>query len=431
MDHLFLLLLSSAGAYLGYRLLRAALRRSVEPGPVTRCATCEYNLTANTSGICPECGRPTAGNTIRGRYVRSWGLSAVGVILVLISLGGIWSNWYQPLNSEFWCRHAPTRALFWQTRTSWLTAGVAWQELNRRFHADELDLRQQQELTRRAYSEPPGRGTGSYVNYLSTSYLGHLAAQDQLDADMLKAFKGSMLGSGPTLIARNSTVAGHDIPLYTKFATSGQGGIWIYLYYEFRLDDDPTLVLKNRFYCGLASDCGLGADHLPPQPLGEHTLKARYRFHVYAGKERDFAGSRWLFMVERTATAKFTVLPALPEGFLCDRPDVADAIRSSAKIRLSYSASKGELRGSLNIGKPSIPVISRIIIEADGKRIQGETIWGTEDRIHDIYGFMPTCPDKVKIILEPDVESALRTTDVNAILAKPITFDAVPVARQP
>jgi hypothetical protein len=51
----------------------------------------------------------------------------------------------------------------------------------------------------------------------------------------------------------------------------------------------------------------LDADFLPAQPPGEHTVKGTYRFHVYIGEEGDYVGSRWLFTVERTATAAFTV----------------------------------------------------------------------------------------------------------------------------
>jgi hypothetical protein len=38
------------------RRLWVGRRRS----PAGRCATCAYNLTANTSGVCPECGTPTS-----------------------------------------------------------------------------------------------------------------------------------------------------------------------------------------------------------------------------------------------------------------------------------------------------------------------------------------------------------------------------------
>jgi predicted amidophosphoribosyltransferase len=37
------------------------LRRLIRPRPVAgQCNTCGYNLTANTSGVCPECGTPAA-----------------------------------------------------------------------------------------------------------------------------------------------------------------------------------------------------------------------------------------------------------------------------------------------------------------------------------------------------------------------------------
>ena len=41
----------------GFLFLRD--RRRIPPG---HCQTCGYNLTANTSGICPECGKPCESN---------------------------------------------------------------------------------------------------------------------------------------------------------------------------------------------------------------------------------------------------------------------------------------------------------------------------------------------------------------------------------
>ena len=47
-----------AGAWLPYRLWSNARRRRL--ARAGRCQTCGYNLTGNTSGICPECGTAIA-----------------------------------------------------------------------------------------------------------------------------------------------------------------------------------------------------------------------------------------------------------------------------------------------------------------------------------------------------------------------------------
>ena len=50
--------------WLAFALLLAAHRlfiwlgRTRDPDPVPYCSTCAYNLTGNTSGVCPECGTP-------------------------------------------------------------------------------------------------------------------------------------------------------------------------------------------------------------------------------------------------------------------------------------------------------------------------------------------------------------------------------------
>jgi len=44
----------------------SALAVATIPAPPFHCASCGYDLTANASGICPECGtalKPTTGNS--------------------------------------------------------------------------------------------------------------------------------------------------------------------------------------------------------------------------------------------------------------------------------------------------------------------------------------------------------------------------------
>ncbi len=43
--------------FICYRLVSVAYIR--KPRPPGTCRTCGYNLTGNTTGICPECGSPT------------------------------------------------------------------------------------------------------------------------------------------------------------------------------------------------------------------------------------------------------------------------------------------------------------------------------------------------------------------------------------
>src|SRR5262249_35007773 len=53
----------SLSAFLAYALRALALRsRAEELQAAGKCATCTYDLTGNTSGICPECGTRTSAN---------------------------------------------------------------------------------------------------------------------------------------------------------------------------------------------------------------------------------------------------------------------------------------------------------------------------------------------------------------------------------
>ena len=40
--------------------------RRVRSDGMPHCAKCDYNLTGNVSGICPECGTPIPANLVRG-----------------------------------------------------------------------------------------------------------------------------------------------------------------------------------------------------------------------------------------------------------------------------------------------------------------------------------------------------------------------------
>jgi hypothetical protein len=49
-------------AFAAYPLaaLLRSLRKPRRISPASACPTCEYDLTGNTSGTCPECGKPAA-----------------------------------------------------------------------------------------------------------------------------------------------------------------------------------------------------------------------------------------------------------------------------------------------------------------------------------------------------------------------------------
>lgn len=51
-------LLGALSCYVG---LAVRFRRRMPPFPEGHCQTCQYNLTGNESGICPECGTPSGG----------------------------------------------------------------------------------------------------------------------------------------------------------------------------------------------------------------------------------------------------------------------------------------------------------------------------------------------------------------------------------
>jgi len=103
---LFVLLLA-AGVVLSVWGLRG---RRVGDEP--RCRKCNYNLTGLTSEHCPECGTHATGeNVVVGIPRWRWRVLAPGLLLLLVSIGGLGLGAYGRAKGVNWYAHLPTFVL--------------------------------------------------------------------------------------------------------------------------------------------------------------------------------------------------------------------------------------------------------------------------------------------------------------------------------
>ncbi len=72
---LLLLLVSLVVPYPGSRALYVALRWKQVPDDIPHCKRCGYNLTGNTSGVCPECGKTIPARSTVSSQPRSFSRS--------------------------------------------------------------------------------------------------------------------------------------------------------------------------------------------------------------------------------------------------------------------------------------------------------------------------------------------------------------------
>src|SRR4051812_13805814 len=82
--NLILLVIAGVALAWGFWLVRRSRRRL---GDTPHCRACDYDLTANASDVCPECGLALGdANVIRGDPVRLRGRFARGLLLIALAL---------------------------------------------------------------------------------------------------------------------------------------------------------------------------------------------------------------------------------------------------------------------------------------------------------------------------------------------------------
>jgi len=124
-------------------------------GTTPRCPRCEYNLTGNDSGVCPECGAAfTAKMLVHGERPRRAGPAIIGVVLMLIGLtfGGLLGSGM--VSQVEWYHYRPLRWVMRDLDSTFPGADAkAWAELERRDAQKSLSPSQRIEWLDRAIKD--------------------------------------------------------------------------------------------------------------------------------------------------------------------------------------------------------------------------------------------------------------------------------------
>jgi hypothetical protein len=444
--HLVFLLVSLVAILWGLRLLRRSRGRV---GETPHCGGCDYDLTANASAVCPECGLglDAPGRVVLGDAVwrrRTW---ARGFLMFLLGsvLGGTTGVHF--VRTYDWYRVRPAGWLIDDVTTGYAPAARrAWRELDRRIAAGGLSDAAQDRLTAEALAkfERVAQSVPATVNgplQVLSDYLGDRALAGKLTpAQRDEFFAATLL---PQLRFRRLIRAGDPIPveLTSHWVGPSAPGWWVNAA-ETSVTVGGATELKGT---GRSAFSGFGsggnATHfLKPRPAGDVPVTVAQTFRAYRGSMGDTANSQLIHQWTVRLTGQLHVVADEPPGTftLIDRPELLPAMRAAVTIQrfaLEHTGAGGRplLQVRIGIRNPPENIAFDVTARAAGREFPIGSV-----RLADGQGttwhFTVDAPrglefDKADFHFRPNEKAARSTVNLYQIWNGELLVKDVPLTR--
>lgn len=415
-------------------------RRGDEP----RCRRCGYDLTANQSGQCPECGADVSKpkNVVHGVRRRRMVLAALGSFALLLAIVCLTPQARRAIASVDWYAWRPTNWVIADLRsTASPVDGLrAIVELERRRAENKLSDEQKRRIVESllaALADGIAAVPNEFVEYLTR----RANAGELTDEQLGRFFRGIIQ---LTLETRPSVAAGHPLPWKVSYkAHYPPGVVWSYTSWYPSISINGKRI-DSRERGGMLQGLGNTGSEAPsatvPKDLkpGRHVLRLDYVFEIY----RDATGdpSRLLYKLETPLEASFDVLPAGERTAVTQTPDPSLLSQMMSEIRVE-SITEGpppqrHIRGRLHAGYVPADVAFDVFLRADGREYMVARFAWQKDRGYFTIGMklpkpLDPPPERVDIILRSNPEVARWSVDITDIWQGELEFKDVPVTRKP
>lgn len=436
-----LLLLALVLGLTGLALLVRGLRPR-RTGDTPHCARCNYTLTGNVSGRCPECGSDLSTSTsiVVGDRHKKPVRAVFGTLLLILALTGAWfvaGRDFDPymLKPTGWVLSDLDDAA---------TSARAWAELQRRMKDGPLAPAHRARLIDTALKEQGNFIAGGPLRQSMIDFLGLAAGNDWLSESQKKTFIDQLVFV--EMKVRPSVTVGNPLPYSVRHrgAAPSGGGWWCNLETVEILLDGKSLQ-QGGGSSGFSGSGGSGSfgSTVPPRQLGPHlgkrTVTVRQRLRVYPrppgnNPTQNLYAER---NIDLSAEVDVVANDSSPFKRITD-PTVAVAVRAALNPQkfMLGEHQPGVISGQIYVNKTPAPLAFDVFTRFNGREYPLGSLsslanstttmsfTGWEDRHRSV-------PATITLVLKPSEAVARRTVDLAEYFDGEIVFDDVPVLRGP
>ena len=414
------------------------LRRGWWPkrqGQTPHCPRCDYILSGNTTGRCPECGGEfTPESIIYGERRRNGTRAAIGLVFLLPAVGLLILVSAIGLRGVRWYQLKPTG---WVISDLEQNDGRALPELQRRLKGSTLSGKNQTRLIELALKQQVAVKPGMAANWL-VDYLGQSEVEGKLSEEQKRRFFDQAYAY--TLHIRPIVAAGEKAPVQIayRFRTPTT---WRAFHETLAWKLDGQMYQRDS---GSGSAAGLGAGGssttwTPVTTPGEHSVEVVERVRLYAGVTSDGQGRD--LRAERTLTlsGKFRTVDPAAAGTIkrIDDDSLKDAVAKSISVRsASTTATPGGdryLRLTVVTSRPPVDIAFDVFLLSDKEHHVGTLTQTRGSTSHHQYGIeagQVGDPGKVDLILRPSDQAARRTVSMSEIWGGEVRMTGIQVTKQ-
>lgn len=436
----FLVLLTAAGVYVTWTALFPKRR-----GRTRFCRSCGYNLTGNTSGRCPECGRRVrwSSGVVKGEARRRPGRAALGIVLLLPGFTSLALVGFARLRGIVLYQHVPVRLLVHDLRSE--NAGTfckAADELCRRLNTRQLSAAQFSEgvetcLDRFGQMTVERGFSQELIDWLGDLYLGRSLTVAQTERFFEHTVKLRQLEARPTAVRGGDCALAvhHELHLPSRwlYATVAARSI--------RLGGRVVQFIDEEM--GGVNQRGPHIRRFPlwfrPDEAGRQIVAVDFDISLYTDLNAKLMGMPPLHQRSATLETVVEVFAEEPADYitLLSSPELNAQIASLVSIPVvegRYRPGFGALDGAaVEIEfQPGLPidVAFEAFVEVDGQWYAVGTVAARQGNTNVVTvraqsKLTPPLPSRVAVRLEGTTRAAERTLDMNEVWGGELEFTNV------